>query len=87
MIRRGDVVMVEFPYTDAAQSKVRPAVAVLNDRDNQRLRKTVVAMITGNVRRKGDPSHLVIDPHRRAVHGPPLSFPGFLQQPLDGGAD
>lgn len=62
MIRRGDVVMVEFPYTDAARSKVRPAVVVLNDRDNQRLRKTVVAMITGNLRRQGDPSHLFIDP-------------------------
>jgi mRNA-degrading endonuclease toxin of MazEF toxin-antitoxin module len=39
MIHRCDVVMVEFPYTDTAQSKVRPAVVVLNDRDNQRLRK------------------------------------------------
>jgi mRNA-degrading endonuclease toxin of MazEF toxin-antitoxin module len=62
MTRRGDVVMIEFPYTDAARSKVRPAVVVLNDRDNQRLRKTVVAMITGNLSRRGDPSHLFIDP-------------------------
>ena len=35
---------------------------VLNDRDNQRLRKTVVATITGNLRRRGDPSHVFIDP-------------------------
>ena len=31
MIQRCDVVIVEFPYTDAAQSKVRPAVVVLNE--------------------------------------------------------
>jgi mRNA interferase MazF len=53
MIQRGDV-MVEFPYTDVARSKVRPAVVVQNNRDNQRLRKTIVAMITGNLRRRGD---------------------------------
>lgn len=62
MIQRGDVVMVEFPYTDVTQSKVRPVVVVQNNRDNQRLRKTIVAMITGNLRRRGGPSHLFIDP-------------------------
>lgn len=62
MIQRCDVVIVEFPYTDKALSKVRPAVVVQNDRDNRQLRKTIVAMITGNLRRRGDPSHLFIDP-------------------------
>jgi mRNA interferase MazF len=62
MTRRGDVVIVDFPFTDVAQAKARPAVVVQNDRDNQRLRKTVVALITGNLRRSGDPSHLFIDP-------------------------
>ena len=27
MIRRGDVVMVDFPFTDTGTSKVRPALA------------------------------------------------------------
>lgn len=62
MIRRGDEVMVRFPFTDVPGGKVRPALIVQNDRDNQRLRKTVVAMITGNLRRLGDPSPLLIDP-------------------------
>lgn len=62
MIQRGDVVVVDFPFTDSGQSKVRPALIVQNDRNNQRIRKTVMAMITGNIRRKGDPSHLFIDP-------------------------
>ncbi|MBL8795057.1 MAG: type II toxin-antitoxin system PemK/MazF family toxin [Planctomycetia bacterium] len=68
--------MVEFPYTDVARSKVRPAVVVLNDRDNQRLRKTVVAMITGNLRRHGDPSHVYIDPAVEPSSG--LRFPSLV---------
>jgi mRNA interferase MazF len=62
MIRRGDVVMVRFPFTDVSGAKVRPALIVQNDRDNQRLRKTVIAMISGNLRRLADASHLLIDP-------------------------
>lgn len=31
MIQRCDVIMVDFPYTDTARSKVRPAVVVLNE--------------------------------------------------------
>lgn len=62
MSRRGDVVRVDFPFTDLPRLKRRPALVVQNDRDNQRIRKTVVAMITGNLARRGDPSHLLIDP-------------------------
>ncbi|OYV93039.1 MAG: hypothetical protein B7Z73_03980 [Planctomycetia bacterium 21-64-5] len=61
-MKRGDVVLVDFPYTSGLRSKVRPAIVVQNDRDNQRLSKTIVAMITGNLRRAGEPTHLVIDP-------------------------
>jgi mRNA interferase MazF len=62
MIRRGDVVMVDFPFTDDPRKKRRPALIVQNDRDNQKLRKTVIAMITGNLARLGDPSHVFVDP-------------------------
>jgi mRNA interferase MazF len=62
MIQRGDVAIVDIPFTDVLQSKARPAVVVQNDRDNQRLRKTVVVVITGTLRRLGDPSHFLIDP-------------------------
>jgi mRNA interferase MazF len=62
MTRRGDVVIIDFPFTDLPQSKVRPAVVIQNDQDNQRLRKTIVVMLTGNLRRLGDPSHLLVDP-------------------------
>jgi len=62
MTLRGDVVLVDFPFSDGAGGKLRPALVVQNDRDNQKIRKTVIAMITGNLRRRNDPSHFVIDP-------------------------
>ena len=43
MIRRGDVVIVDFPFTDVPTSKVRPALVVQNDVDNGRRRKTIIA--------------------------------------------
>ena len=78
MIRRGDVVMVDFLFTDIGQSKVRPALVVQNDRDNQHLRKTVIAMITGNLRRQNDPSHLFVDPLDPDGTSSGLSFPSLV---------
>ncbi len=78
MIRRGDVVIVDFPFTDTGQSKVRPALIVQNDRDNQKIRTTVIAMITGNTRRKGDPSHLYVDPNAADGASSGLSFPSLV---------
>ncbi len=77
MIRRGDVVIVDFPFTSGGQSKVRPALIVQNDRDNGRLSKTVVAMISGNLRRAGEATHCLIDPATSegassCLHGPSL---------------
>ncbi len=77
MIRRGDVVIVDFPFTDQRAAKVRPALVVQNDADNNRRRKTVIALITGNLRMDGDPSHLLIDPTTpdgasSRLHGPSL---------------
>ena len=63
MVQRGDVVTIDFPFTSVLQSKVRQALVIQNDNDNQRLPKTVVAMITGNLRRSGEPTHLLVDPN------------------------
>ena len=63
MIKRGDVVMVEFPYVEGGRGKNRPALVVQCDRNNQRLQNTVIAMITGNVARAAsEPTQLLIDP-------------------------
>jgi mRNA interferase MazF len=61
-MNRGQVVIVDFPFTSGTQSKVRPALVVQNDRENRRLSKTIVAMITGNLRRIAEPTHLLLDP-------------------------
>jgi mRNA interferase MazF len=60
--RRGDIVIVEIPFTDVSSAKKRPAVVVQGDIYNRRIRKTVVAIFTGNLRRRGEPSHLFVDP-------------------------
>lgn len=78
MIRRGDVVIVDFPFTDGGQSKVRPAVVVQNDRDNRKIRKTIVALVTGNTMRKNDPSHLFIDPLDPTGASSGLSYPSLV---------
>lgn len=61
-MKRGDVVVVEFPYASGGSGKLRPAVVVQNNLDNGRLRNTVIAMITGTLKRSHEPTHLLIDP-------------------------
>lgn len=62
-MKRGDIVLLDYPYADGSGSKVRPALVVQNDRDNQRLTNTIVALITKNVSRVHEPTQtqLLID--------------------------
>jgi len=60
-MNRGDVVILDHPFSDGSGSKVRPALVVQNDRDNRRLTNTIVALITRNVSRAAEPSQLLID--------------------------
>lgn len=50
-VARGEIVLVDFPFAGGGQSKLRPALVVQNDRDNQRLANTIVAMISSRVTR------------------------------------
>jgi mRNA-degrading endonuclease toxin of MazEF toxin-antitoxin module len=60
--RRGDVLILDHPYSDATGSKVRPALVVQGDAANARMTNTIVAMITRNLLRLGqDPSQVFID--------------------------
>ena len=62
-MRRGDVVIVAFPFTTGGAGKNRPAIVVQCDRDNGRLSNTIVAMITGNIRYvQSEPTQFLIDP-------------------------
>ena len=62
MTRRGDVVIVDFPFTDVPGAKKRPAVVIQSARYNPHILKTILALVTGNLRRTGDPCHVLIDP-------------------------
>ncbi len=50
-IRRGNVVLVDFPYSDQT-GKVRPALVVQSDVWNQRLDDTILALITSSRHRR-----------------------------------
>jgi mRNA interferase MazF len=60
--RRGDVVLLEYPFSDGVGSKRRPSLVVQSDAYNATISKTIVAMITGNLRRQHDPAHVLLDP-------------------------
>jgi mRNA interferase MazF len=78
MSRRGDVVLIDFPFAAGEPGKVRPALVVQNDLDNQRLDKTVVAMITSNLRHGGDATHVLIDPASPEGDGSGLQGPSLV---------
>jgi len=59
-MNRGDVVTVDFSLHDPAD-RARPALVVQNDRDNARMAKTIVALITTNVRRAAEDTQYLID--------------------------
>ena len=59
-MKRGEVLIVDFSVYNPRE-KVRPALAVQNDRDNARMKNTIVALITGNTSRAGEPTQFLID--------------------------
>lgn len=59
--KRGDVVLPDFPFSDASGSKVRPALVVRADAYNAKLNSTVIALITKDVSRAAtEPAQLLI---------------------------
>jgi len=80
MIKRGDVVIVDFPFVGGGQGKTRPAVVVQCDQLNQRLDNTIVAMITGNVKLAGkEPTQFLIDPTTPEGASSGLSYPSAVR--------
>jgi mRNA interferase MazF len=50
-VSRGDVVLLDFPFSDASGSKVRPAIVVQDNRLNHRVTSTIVVLVSKTVRR------------------------------------
>jgi mRNA interferase MazF len=59
-IQRGDIILVDYPYTSSSEAKVRPVLVIQNDRDNQRLKNTIVAQITSQTQRSLEATQLLI---------------------------
>ena len=51
-IRRSDIVILDFPYSDLVRRKVRPALVLQSDVWNQRLDTTILAGITSSRHRR-----------------------------------
>lgn len=80
MNRRGDVVIVQFPFVGGGQGKTRPAVIVQCDRLNRQIQNTIVAMNSGNVRLVGrEPSQFLIDPATPDGRASGLSYPSAVK--------
>ena len=61
-VQRGEIVLVDFPYSDRTGSKVRPALVVQADFWNDRLDDTILALITSSHRRRiGAATQFVIE--------------------------
>jgi mRNA interferase MazF len=60
-VRRGDVVLVLYPFASGRGGSRRPALIVQNDADNARFHNTIVAQITTNLHRVAEPTHLLIE--------------------------
>jgi mRNA interferase MazF len=60
-VHRGDVVLVDFPFSSGTARKLRPAVIVQNDHNNRRLASAIFAPIISNIRRNAEPTQVIID--------------------------
>jgi mRNA-degrading endonuclease toxin of MazEF toxin-antitoxin module len=65
LYRKGDVVLVAFPYTTddgSTQTKRRPAVIISNDYNNARLDDVLLVPLTSNVTRATrEPTQVVVE--------------------------
>jgi len=59
-VSRGDIVLVDYPFSDRTGSKVRPALVVQADSLNRRITDTILAAISRSMHR-ASPTQLFID--------------------------
>ncbi len=79
-VLRGDVVLVDYPYTDRTGSKVRPCIVVQNDGDNRRLDDTIVVLMTSKTRfTPGKVTELLIEAQSPAGQQAGLIFDSAVQ--------
>lgn len=78
-VEQGQIVFLSFPFSDGSGAKVRPAVVLQSNRENQRLASTVVAMISSNLNLVGrEPGHILIDPQTDEGRQSGLKYPSVV---------
>jgi mRNA interferase MazF len=60
MVSRGQIIVVDFAVAGMPK-KVRPVLVIQSDSYNRKMTNTLVAMITTNLGRAHEPTHLLID--------------------------
>lgn len=61
IVSRSDVVLLDFPFSNASGSKVRPAVVIQSDTHNRQMTSTIVVLITKSTRRaRREPTQFLI---------------------------
>ncbi len=60
-LSRGDVVLVDYPFSPGVGVKRRPTLVVQNDQDNAGLTNTIIAMITSPTDRVPEGTRLHVD--------------------------
>jgi mRNA interferase MazF len=61
-VQRGDVIIIDHPFSDASGAKVRPALVVQSDSRNALLKETIVALISKNLKHIGiDQTQLLVE--------------------------
>lgn len=60
-MQRGDIVLVRFPFSSGTGGKLRPALVVQSDRNNQRLSNVILAAITTTTHRVREATQLFVD--------------------------
>jgi mRNA interferase MazF len=79
-MKRGDIVLVDFPFPAGGGSKVRPALVVQSDHNNARLQDTIVVLITSNTSRAGlEATQYLIDSSHRDWTASGLAFPSVVK--------
>lgn len=78
-VRRGDVVLVDYPYSDRMGSKIRPCVVVQSDHSNQRLDDTIVVTISSRTQQANEPTQMLVDLATPAGQQSGLLFTSTIQ--------
>jgi mRNA interferase MazF len=60
-LTRGDIILVQFPYSSGVGSKLRPAVVVQPDVNNRRLTNVILAPLTTTLQRATELTQFLVD--------------------------